>query len=64
MLKQLRLSLGKMLEVYIATDSATDSVNLRHCSKAMLRKSLNFVLACSAGVLFGRVNVFPAKAPR
>ena len=64
MLKQLKLSWGKMLEVYIATDSATDSINLRHCSKAMLPKSLNFVLACSAGVLFGGVNGFLAKAPR
>ena len=64
MLKQLKLSWGKMLEVYIATDSATDSINLRHCSKAMLPKSLNFVLACSAGVLFGGVNVFLAKALR
>ena len=64
MLKQLKLSSGKMLEVYIATDSATDSINLRHCSKAMLPKSLNFVLACSAGVLFGGVNGFLAKAPR
>ena len=53
-----------MLEVYIATDSTTDSINLRHCSKAMLPKSLNFVLACSAGVLFGGVNGFLAKAPR
>ena len=64
MLKQLKLPWGKMLEFYIATDSATDSINLSHCSKAMLTKSLNFVLACSAGVLFGRVNVFLAKAPR
>ena len=53
MLKQLKLSWGKMLEVYIATDSATDSINLRHCSKAMLTKSLNFVLACSAGFSSG-----------
>ena len=64
MLKQLKLPWSKMLEVYIATDSATDSINLRHCSKVMLRKSLNFVLTCSAGVLFGRMNVFLAKAPR
>ena len=68
MLKQLKLSWDKMLEVYIATDSATDSITLRHCSKAMLPgvlpKSLSFVLACSVGVLFGGVNGFLAKAPR
>ena len=64
MLRQLKLSWGKMLEVYIVTDSATQSINLRHCSKAMLPKSLNFVLACSASVLFGGVHVFLAKALR
>ena len=64
MLRQLKLSWGKMLEVYIVTDSATQSINLRHCSKAMLPKSLNFVLACSAGVLFGGVHVFLARALR
>ena len=61
MFKQLKLSWGKMLEVYIATDSATDSINLRHCSKAMLTKSLNFVLACSAGFSSGAWMFFSQK---
>ena len=50
-----------MLEVYIATDSATDSINLRHCSKAMLPISLNFVLPAVQAFFSGAWMFFSQK---